>query len=373
MATARRLGPISVWRRGLYSEARRLSTFHNFGPASMSPAILAANGFFHEFNNRLRCFSCSLQLLGVGSESDIFALHLKWSPFCEFLRGLPVNNIPIQGSSLKDSDVGPGFRWVDGVPASSLDTLGVVEKLYPLYPKYALYESRMKTFDSWPVGLALKPCDLARAGWFYSGNGDVLLCHHCGGKVEKLHAKIAVCDLWKMHAKAVPTCEFVLVHKGILFVRAASKWSETCAEENKAEPDPTFFSTPSSVEIKCKVCFVNNCCFAILPCNHYAICWECNVDLRNCGFVQLEHLAWSDLTAVQRGLAVSCPRRWKTVANDQRIERLTELLNRDGIVPLAFLKQASWVNQGALNHGMQADQDSGSDTSSSSDSDSDSS
>ncbi|XP_052130592.1 death-associated inhibitor of apoptosis 1-like [Frankliniella occidentalis] len=283
MATPRRVLHLTVWRRGLHSEARRLATFHNFGPSFVSPSLLAKAGFHHINANVIKCAFCNIELFRLERGVDITVQHMKWSPFCEFVRGLPVGNIPILGSSLKASDCGPGFRWADDVPpVESMRALGIVEQVHPLYPKYILFESRVKTFYTWPVGLALKPNDLARAGFFYTGCSDALMCHHCGGKLQKLHAKITVCDLWKMHAKSVPTCEFVIVHKGILFVNAASEWSEACIEERGDEPAPA--SPPASPErvIKCKICLDLPCQSALIPCGHMCTCFVCYNSVRNC-------------------------------------------------------------------------------------------
>ncbi|XP_052128117.1 uncharacterized protein LOC127750458 [Frankliniella occidentalis] len=90
------------------------------------------------------------------------------------------------------------------------------------------------------------------------------------------------------------------------------------------------------------------------------------------GFVQLEHLAWSDKLAGQTGRAVTDAPRWKTLANDRRVQRLSGLLVRGQLSPGAFLEAVSWVNQGALNHGMRLDQDSDSDDSDHSDAETDS-
>ncbi|KAE8738442.1 hypothetical protein FOCC_FOCC016078 [Frankliniella occidentalis] len=91
------------------------------------------------------------------------------------------------------------------------------------------------------------------------------------------------------------------------------------------------------------------------------------------GFVELEHLAWCDKLAGAGGNAVNGAPRWKTLANDKRVKRLSGLLVRDQISPGDFLEAVSWVNQGALNHGMKidCDSDSDSDESNSDESDSD--
>ncbi|KAK3924637.1 (2R)-sulfolactate sulfo-lyase subunit beta [Frankliniella fusca] len=93
----------------------------------------------------------------------------------------------------------------------------------------------------------------------------------------------------------------------------------------------------------------NRCMANFIPQNHP------NIWTLIAGIVQLEHISWSDKLAIEKGNNVQCARRWKTAANDKRMRRLTELLNHDQISPGRFLHEASWINQGALNHGMKLD------------------
>ncbi|KAK3932363.1 Threonine synthase-like 2 [Frankliniella fusca] len=81
-----------------------------------------------------------------------------------------------------------------------------------------------------------------------------------------------------------------------------------------------------------------------------------------CGFIQLEHLSRCDDNAVHHGCAVQGPPRWRTLSNNRRVQRLTNLLVKDEITPIRFVHEISTVNEGALNHGMRRDVDSGSDS-----------
>ena len=51
-----------------------------------------------------------------------------------------------------------------------------------LYPQYQGYENRLNTFidRSWPISLYQNEVTLAEAGFFYSGNGDIVICAFCG-------------------------------------------------------------------------------------------------------------------------------------------------------------------------------------------------
>ena len=51
-----------------------------------------------------------------------------------------------------------------------------------LYPQYQVYEHRLKSFNDrlWPISLHQNEVTLAKAGLFYSGNGDIVICAFCG-------------------------------------------------------------------------------------------------------------------------------------------------------------------------------------------------
>jgi hypothetical protein len=51
-----------------------------------------------------------------------------------------------------------------------------------LYPQYQVYEHRLNTFNDrlWPISLHQNEVTLAKAGLFYSGNGDIVICAFCG-------------------------------------------------------------------------------------------------------------------------------------------------------------------------------------------------
>ena len=50
------------------------------------------------------------------------------------------------------------------------------------YPKYESYEQRLKTFFDrfWPISFRQKENMMAKAGFFYTGFGDIVTCAFCG-------------------------------------------------------------------------------------------------------------------------------------------------------------------------------------------------
>lgn len=72
-------------------------------------------------------------------------------------------------------------------------------------------------------------------------------------------------------------------------------------------------------------------------------------------------MAWCDKLAVEASRAVNNPRRWRTVWNDARLERLAVRLEDGEITPGQFLHGASWSNLAALHHGLRFNRNESSD------------
>lgn len=79
---------------------------------------------------------------------------------------------------------------------------------------------------------------------------------------------------------------------------------------------------------------------------------ECILLLFSAGIVQLEYLAWCDKLAVDAARPVNSAKRWRTIRNDSRVEKFTDLLMFGRISPGLFLHRVSYVVLGGVNHGL---------------------
>ena len=75
-----------------------------------------------------------------------------------------------------------------------------------MYSNFVTRNSRLETFQSWPIQLAQTPSELASAGFFYTGCGDKVRCFSGGCELE----------MWEPgdkprleHSKWYPDCSFV--------------------------------------------------------------------------------------------------------------------------------------------------------------------
>ena len=51
-------------------------------------------------------------------------------------------------------------------------------------PSMAEMASRLTTFGTWPNDVAVKPKDLAEAGFYYTSVSDTVCCFSCGERID---------------------------------------------------------------------------------------------------------------------------------------------------------------------------------------------
>ncbi|XP_048339052.1 baculoviral IAP repeat-containing protein 7 isoform X1 [Sphaerodactylus townsendi] len=200
------------------SEEMRLASFQGWPDgAALSPAVLAAAGFFFVGpDDRVECFCCGGVLYEWLPEDDPLAEHKKFFPRCSFIRGKSVGRRrALLGQELLDC--------VDGQFLGMLQSLGVDEVLLdnpPEYPDMETESDRLATFGTWPFYAQVSPEILARAGFFYTGDGDYVRCFHCDGALRNWERGD---DPWMEHAKWFPRCKFLLQSRGPEFVHSVQE------------------------------------------------------------------------------------------------------------------------------------------------------
>ncbi|XP_064888411.1 baculoviral IAP repeat-containing protein 7 isoform X1 [Columba livia] len=196
------------------SEARRLRTFWQWPhTAPVSARDLAKAGFFFVGpRDQVQCFCCGGVLMDWGPGDCPVAEHLKFFSSCKFIRGEDAGNqemFPLQEI----------FDTVDGQFLSLLQGIDS-EEAAPQNPEMVTEEMRLSTFRNWPQYSDMHPEQLARAGFFYTGQGDVVKCFYCDGAVRNWSFRD---DPWREHAKWYPECEFLLRSRGREFVSSVQE------------------------------------------------------------------------------------------------------------------------------------------------------
>ncbi|NXE52735.1 BIR7B protein, partial [Casuarius casuarius] len=258
------------------NEARRLRTFWQWPDSSpVSARDLAKAGFFFVGpGDEVQCFCCGGILKDWVPGDCPIVEHLKFFPSCKFVCGEDVGSQQV--FPLEEI-----FDCVDGQFLSLLQRIDSEETALPNQPEYpemGTEEMRLSTFQSWPQYTEVHPEQLARAGFFYTGQGDMVRCFYCDGSVRNWEFGD---DPWREHAKWYPRCEFLLRSRGREFVSGVQEsFFSTLVS-------PTPLSTEEQLrrlqeERMCKVCMDRDVSVVFVPCGHLVACAECAPNLRLC-------------------------------------------------------------------------------------------
>lgn len=198
---------------------QRLKTF-DFWTSTFPAVKLAKAGFIYSGENDVVvCPSCDVEGFNWLPEDDPLADHMKWSPTCEFFD----NN----------------------------ETYFITRKRSAIYREKSSFESRLVTFQEWPIALKQQPQDLAMAGYFYTGRGDRIKCYYCGIEVKDL---LPTDDIRQRHAATFDKC--------LNFLQQSEDQSRS--------------------NLLCKVCWTKEISIVFMPCKHLASCVNCLMRIDNC-------------------------------------------------------------------------------------------
>ncbi|NXE20579.1 BIR7B protein, partial [Ardeotis kori] len=269
-----------LFESSMRNEARRLRTFRQWPSTSPVSArdLVKAGFFFVGPRDEVQCFCCGGVLQDWRPGDCPIAEHLKFFPSCKFICGEDVGNqamLPLQEI----------FDTVDGQFLSLLPGIDSEETALPNepeYPEMVTEEMRLSTFQNWPQYTDMRPEQLARAGFFYTGHDDVVTCFYCDGGMRNWSFGD---DPWREHAKWYPECEFLLRSRGREFVSSVQDLgffffflfgkdeSGMSAEEQLRRLQE---------ERMCKVCMDRDVSVVFVPCGHLVACGECASNLRLC-------------------------------------------------------------------------------------------
>ena len=79
-------------------------------------------------------------------------------------------------------------------------------------------QARQKSFAerNWPATSGQTVDTMAEAGFYFLGSRDHVRCFYCGGGLCNWEARD---DPWVEHARWFPSCTFVILNKGEVFIR----------------------------------------------------------------------------------------------------------------------------------------------------------
>ncbi|KAM6248633.1 baculoviral IAP repeat-containing protein 7 [Porphyrio hochstetteri] len=226
-----------LFESSMRSEARRLRTFWHWpGNSPVSAHDLVKAGFFFVGpRDEVQCFCCGGVLKDWIPGDCPAAEHLKFFPSCKFICGEDVGNqemLPLQEV----------FDMVDGQFLSfsqGIESEEAALSSEPEYPEMEEEEVRLSTFRNWPQDTNVPPEQLARAGFFYTGQDDTVRCFFCDGGVRRWSFGL---DPWRQHAKWYPGCEFLLRSRGREFVSSIQESSPSTLLSPLCESNFTYLN-----------------------------------------------------------------------------------------------------------------------------------
>ncbi|XP_060585939.1 baculoviral IAP repeat-containing protein 3-like isoform X2 [Ruditapes philippinarum] len=163
--------------------------------------LLVGCGFFFTENNDLvRCYHCGIGLKDWTIEDDPLTQHVKYSSTCDFL------------------------NWRYGKPKVERTKAALTNESRsppPSYtirsPRYQTMKARLASFENFPSGNCIPHQQLAVAGLFFTGQGDLCRCFCCDGGLKDWSSGD---DPIKEHARSFPNCSYINSLKGKQYVQS---------------------------------------------------------------------------------------------------------------------------------------------------------
>ncbi|XP_052088837.1 baculoviral IAP repeat-containing protein 3-like [Mytilus californianus] len=203
----------------------RKNTFNSWPKDTIiSHNILCEDGFYYiGISDKVQCAYCGGVLSGWQKGDDVHEEHKRHFGKCPQVRG---DTVSYDENDL-EIDCAPDFSEYTDQPDQAQQGSPVhqpephnfgfqneqkddlVEKAKPVpvakvhNSKYALYSTRLESYENWPSDHHLKPNDLASAGLYYKGSEDKCQCFMCGGILAEWEMEDIPKD---EHKKWFPKC-----------------------------------------------------------------------------------------------------------------------------------------------------------------------
>uniref|UniRef100_A0A667YGB3 Baculoviral IAP repeat containing 2 n=1 Tax=Myripristis murdjan TaxID=586833 RepID=A0A667YGB3_9TELE len=218
------------------SELFRISTFARFPASGVTERSLARAGWFYTgVGDRVQCFRCNVTAEGWQAGDCPTEKHRQLSPSCSFIQSLPstANLLSSSHSAFSPLRSAPVIPVIPGPnpptvsqgeepvgylnmgfsappPSSPLSSRGVEDMSHQRpptchNPSMRREQDRLDSFHSWTLSI-ITPAELAKAGFYYLGQGDRVACFSCGGQLSNWEpGDRAVSE----HQRHYPNCRFV--------------------------------------------------------------------------------------------------------------------------------------------------------------------
>ncbi|XP_072332448.1 baculoviral IAP repeat-containing protein 2 [Scyliorhinus torazame] len=220
-----RIGRDQELQYDLSSELYRISTFAHFPSHALPERSLARAGFYYTgVNDKVKCFSCGSTVDNWQSGDNAVERHKRCNPNCRFINSLPLGVDHLSNfSAFPPSNAacffqssfhenGEAIALNHSIPGDLVASRSVEDISHQLRYSQDIAamcseEMRLQTFQNWPSYSSLIPAELAKAGFYYTGEEDRVACFACSGKLSNWEPGDRATS---EHRRHFPSCPFVL-------------------------------------------------------------------------------------------------------------------------------------------------------------------
>uniref|UniRef100_A0A3Q3NAH1 Baculoviral IAP repeat containing 2 n=1 Tax=Mastacembelus armatus TaxID=205130 RepID=A0A3Q3NAH1_9TELE len=258
------------------SELFRISTFARFPMSGVTERSLARAGWFYTgVGDRVQCFRCNVTTEGWQAGDCPTEKHRLLSPSCSFIQSLPSTANLLSSSHSAFSPLriaqlsGPGPAALNPTvsqsdepvgylnmgfsappPSSPLSSRGVEDMSHQRptchNPSMRREQDRLDSFHSWTLSI-ITPAELAKAGFYYLGQGDRVACFSCGGQLSNWEpGDRAVSE----HQRHYPNCRFVRGDRADNVSLAGAVNVSNPAMQQSEERLLTFVNWPTRIPVR---------------------------------------------------------------------------------------------------------------------------
>ncbi|XP_045180490.1 baculoviral IAP repeat-containing protein 7-B-like isoform X2 [Mercenaria mercenaria] len=160
--------------------------------------------FFTGREDLVRCYMCGIGLKDWVRNDAVLQEHVKHSPKCTYL---------LQKFGKSEVE-----RIQAGISSGNLSTSTGSQLPYKIRsPQYQTMEARLASFKSFPGYIEIPHQQLAVAGLYFTGQGDLCRCFTCDGGLKDWSIGDDPC---REHATYFPNCDYINQLKGRDYVKA---------------------------------------------------------------------------------------------------------------------------------------------------------
>ncbi|XP_047365304.1 baculoviral IAP repeat-containing protein 7-like isoform X2 [Vespa velutina] len=195
-------------------EENRLRTFADWPThAAVSADRIAKAGFYYSgIGLEVQCFLCGTKISEWNYGDQAVTRHRQAAPDCPFVLN-PSNtcNIPLLPASANDRDLSSSSSSVEQAQSENVTEyqcyLSTAVRSNDPQRQYKTLRQRLESFANWPVSNIVSPDKLAKAGFYYLQQADLVECVFCRGIILQWELGD---DPEREHRTHFPNCDFYI-------------------------------------------------------------------------------------------------------------------------------------------------------------------